>query len=285
MGKLGGQELNFGSDLDIVFVYQHDADRTATVSHYSALAQKILQLSTAPAAVAPAYKIDTDLRPDGSRGALVMALAGYKDYFDTRGRIWEQQAMTRVRFVAGDAELGRRFLETAHHFTYRLKLEYGSLIEISRLRERMEKELAQESKKGKNVKLGYGGLADIEFTVQILQLMHGYRNPKLRSANTLDVIRTLSSYGILEHTQAERLQENYLFLRNLECAMRLVNPNTGQHLPQDEKSLAGLARLMDYPGETFSQQAQSLIADYEKTTREVRSFYTSNLDTLLRTSL
>lgn len=284
LGKLGGQELNFGSDLDIVFVYQDTGPHSA-ISHYSTLAQKIFQLSTEPSAVVQPYKIDTDLRPEGSRGALVMDLAGYKDYFETRGRIWEQQAMTRARFVAGNPELGKQFLETVHNFTYQPKLEYGSLIEISRLRERMEKELAQESQKGKNVKLGYGGLADIEFAVQILQLMHGHRNTKLRSTNTLDVIRILSSHGILEHTQMDRLQENYLFLRNLECAMRLVNPNAGQHLPKDETSLAVLARLMDFPGATFSQQAQSLITAYEKTTREVREFYSSNLDTLLRTSL
>jgi len=285
LGKLGGQELNFGSDLDIVFVYQEEDEADVAIGHYSTLAQKIYQLSTEPAAVVQPYKIDTDLRPEGSRGALVMDLAGYRDYFETRGRIWEQQAMTRARFVAGNPDLGKQFLKIVHHFTYQPKLEYGSLIEISRLRERMEKELAQELQKGKNIKLGYGGLADIEFTVQILQLMHGHRNAKLRSTNTLDVIRTLSSHGIWEHTLAEQVQENYLFLRNLECAMRLINPNAGQHLPKDETSLAILARLMDYPGETFSEQAQSLIEKYEKTIREVREFYSSNLNTLLRTSL
>ncbi|NIP99142.1 MAG: hypothetical protein GWM98_00985, partial [Nitrospinaceae bacterium] len=179
LGKLGGREINFGSDLDLVFVYDEkrpgpeEPAAEDEVSAYAAIAQKIFQLSSQAAQVGPAYKIDTDLRPEGSRGALVLSLQGYIDYFNTRGQIWERQAMTRARFITGSAELGEKFIQAAHEFTYRPKLEYGSLIEISRLRDRMEKELARESKKGINVKLGAGGLADIEFAVQVLQLMHG----------------------------------------------------------------------------------------------------------------
>ncbi|MGP0630001.1 bifunctional [glutamate--ammonia ligase]-adenylyl-L-tyrosine phosphorylase/[glutamate--ammonia-ligase] adenylyltransferase [Nitrospina sp. 32_T5] len=288
LGKLGGRELNFGSDLDIVFVYDNkeedpESDLTA-MTLYSQLAQGIFQLSSESSAVGPAYKIDTDLRPEGSRGALVLSLKGYKDYFESRGRIWEQQAMTRARFIAGDRELGDRFLEVTHKFTYRSKLEYGSLIEIARLRERMEKELAEESKKGRNVKLGHGGLADIEFTVQILQLMHGRRNPKLRATNTLEVINTLSAYGILQYEQAEALQKHYEFLRNVECSLRLINPQFSSHLPKDPVALQTLARILGYKGENGGA-AEELMRDYEETTQSVRTFYTTNVDTFLRTAL
>jgi glutamate-ammonia-ligase adenylyltransferase len=289
LGKLGGQEINFGSDLDLVFVYQEDAAGNEAshsgdlISTYASLAQKIFQLNSMMAPVPPPYEIDTDLRPEGSRGALVLSLQGYEDYFNTRGKIWEQQAMTRARFIAGSSEVGKRFIQLAHNFTYRPKLEYGSLIEISRLRDRMETELAQESKKGIDVKLGAGGLADIEFSVQVLQLMHGYRNPKLRNGNTFENIKLLSNYGILDNRQAANLGKHYHFLRNVECALRLLSEQYSSHLPKDEQALTVLARLLGYSDS--SEEAGVFMEDYKKITRDVRKFYKANLDILLRTSL
>jgi glutamate-ammonia-ligase adenylyltransferase len=289
LGKLGGQEINFGSDLDLVFLYDenvtgeelsHSEDLMST---YASLAQKIFQLNSLMAPVPSPYEIDTDLRPEGSGGALVLSLQGYRDYFETRGKIWEQQAMTRARFIAGSPEVGEKFIQLAHSFAYRPKLEYGSLIEISRLRDRMEKELAQESKKGINVKLGAGGLADIEFSVQVLQLMHGHRNPKLRSGNTFENIQLLSNYGILDHSQAEALSGYYHFLRNVECALRLMSDQYSSHLPKKEEEQTVLARLLGYSDS--SKEAQVFMEEYKKTAVEVRKFYKANLDILLRTSL
>ena len=160
LGKLGGRELNFGSDLDIIFVcddpgvQQETLSEAELIAHYVKFSRLIYELTSEVTPTGVAYKVDTDLRPEGSRGDLVLPVKGYEGYFKTRARIWERQAMTRVRFVAGNPELGEKFLQVAHEFTYRKKFEYGSLIEISRLRERMEKELARESKKGKNIKLG-----------------------------------------------------------------------------------------------------------------------------------
>jgi len=289
LGKLGGEEINFGSDLDLVFVYDEEVSAEGVslsedlISTYASLAQKIFQLNSQMAPVPSPYEIDTDLRPEGSRGALVLSLQGYRDYFETRGKIWEQQAMTRARFIAGSPELGKRFIQLAHSFAYRPKLEYGSLIEISRLRDRMEKELAQESKKGINVKLGAGGLADIEFSVQVLQLMHGHRNPKLRSGNTFENIQLLSNYGILDHGQAEDLSRHYHFLRNVGCALRLMSDQYSSHLPKKEEEQTVLARLLSYSDS--SKEAETFMEEYKKTAEEVRKFYKGNLDILLRTSL
>jgi glutamate-ammonia-ligase adenylyltransferase len=291
LGKLGGHEINFGSDLDIVFVYDEEVFEKADshsedlISTYVSLAQKIFQLNSTMTPVPSPYEIDTDLRPEGSRGALVLSLKGYQDYFETRGKIWEQQAMTRARFIAGSPEVGKKFIQLAHNFTYRPKLEYGSLIEISRLRDRMETELAQESRKGIDVKLGAGGLADIEFSVQVLQLMHGHRNPKLRSGNTFENIQLLSNYGILDHSQATSLGKHYHFLRNVECALRLLSEQYSSHLPKDEQQLAVLARLLGYSGKDSSEEVRGFMEDYKKTTQDVRNFYKANLDILLRTSL
>jgi len=291
LGKLGGNELNFGSDLDIIFVYDKgDKEDSALpegqlITHYSALSQMIYQLTSEMTPAGYAYKIDTDLRPEGGSGVLVLSLKGYQQYFQHRARIWEQQAMTRARCVAGDRELGAKFLQAAHEFTYRGKLEYGSLIEISRLRERMEKELSQELKKGKNVKLGYGGLADIEFILQILQLMHAGRHPRLRETNSYNLIKLFADHGILDLDSAEQLREHYLFLRNLECALRIAKATASSHLPKDEESLAVVSRLLGYEKPTPAELAKNLVDDYSEVTEKVRQFYRRNLDTLLRTSL
>ena len=147
----------------------------------------------------------------------------------------------------------------------------------------METELAQESRKGINVKLGAGGLADIEFSVQVLQLMHGHRNPKLRSGNTFKNIQLLSNYGILDDRQAANLGKHYHFLRNVECALRLLSEQYSSHLPGDEQELSVLARLLGYSDS--SEAAGAFMEDYKKTTQDVRNFYKANLDILLRTSL
>jgi glutamate-ammonia-ligase adenylyltransferase len=291
LGKLGGCELNFGSDLDIVFVYDEPDTHEETISkaglkeHYVKVSRLIYELTSEMTPAGYAYKVDTDLRPEGSQGDLVLSVKGYEDYFKNRARIWERQAMTRARFVAGDPELGKKFLTLAHEFTYQKKFEYGSLIEISRLRERMEKELSGEPKKGKNIKLGFGGLVDIEFTLQILQMMHGYQDPKLRCTNMAEIIKVVSDHGIMDQTSADQMLENYLFLRNLECALRIVKPIASSHLPKDKGSLGVLARLLGYEEAGADQRADALIKDYDATTRRVREFYTKTLDTWLRTAL
>jgi glutamate-ammonia-ligase adenylyltransferase len=291
LGKLGGCELNFGSDLDIVFVYDEpDTEEDSLVQaelkeHYVKVSRLIYELTSEMTPAGYAYKVDTDLRPEGSQGDLVLSIKGYAEYFKTRARIWERQAMTRARFVAGDPELGKKFLAVAHEFTYQKKFEYGSLIEISRLRERMEKELSGEPKKGKNIKLGFGGLVDIEFTLQILQMMHGYQDPKLRCTNMVEIIQVVSAHGIMDEASAEQMLENYLFLRNLECALRIVKPIASSHLPKDKDSLGVLARLLGYEEAGADQRADALIRDYNATTRRVREFYTKTLDTWLRTAL
>ena len=289
MGKLGGHELNFGSDLDIIFVYQETEEELLPagelVSFYAKLSQLMYELTSRMTSAGYAYKIDTDLRPEGASGVLVKSIQGYEKYFSSRARVWEQQAMTRAGFVAGNRQAGENFIKVAQEFTYRSKLEYGSLIEISRLRERMEKELAKEFANGKNVKLGFGGLADIEFTVQILQMMHGKKNPRLRETNTLAAVAQFNALGMLDHDESECLRRNYLFLRNLECVLRIINPASTNHLPREKGELLVLAKLLGYGEKDIEDPAGKLMEDYDQNTKEVRAFYRKTIDTLLRTSL
>ena len=283
MGKLGGHELNFGSDLDVLLVYdegESDPPPEGFSGYYSALSQMIYKLTSEMTSAGYAYKIDTELRPEGDAGALVLSVQGYEKYFKSRARIWEQQALVRARFVAGNAEVGKKFIEAVHQFVYQDKFEYGSLIEISRLRERMEQELAKESTEGKNVKLGFGGLADIEFAVQIIQLMHGKKFPRLRQTNTLSALKSFVALGLIDQDMAEELQDSYLFLRNLECALRIIRQTPTNTLPKDNKELAPLARLLGY--EDAEIQAGSLLIDYDRHTQRVRKHYRKTIGNLLR---
>jgi len=254
------------------------------LSHYASVSQMVYKLTSQMTSAGIAYKIDTDLRPEGSGGTLVTSINSYEDYFKTRARTWEKQAMTRARLVAGSSELGKKFNRIVNEHVYQSKLDNNSLVEISRLRTRMEKELAQEDKKGKNVKLGFGGLADIEFLTQILQLMHGRRNPRLCLSNTLDALEALSVNGFIDYDQCSQLKKNYLFLRNLECALRLQSEKSENHLPIDEEKIAQLAKLLDYQEKKSSELAEKIMVDYKNATGQVREIYSSNLTTLLRSA-
>jgi [glutamine synthetase] adenylyltransferase / [glutamine synthetase]-adenylyl-L-tyrosine phosphorylase len=285
MGKQGGHELNFGSDLDVLLVYdegESDPPPEGFASYYSTLSQMIYKLTSEMTSAGYAYKIDTELRPEGDAGVLVLSVQGYEKYFQSRARIWEQQALVRARFVAGNTEVGKKFIESAHQFVYQDKFEYESLIEISRLRERMELELAKEGTKGKNVKLGFGGLADIEFAVQILQLMHGKKFLRLRETNTLAALNNFVALGMVDQNMAEDLQSSYLFLRNLECALRIIRQTPTNTLPKNNRELAPLARLVGYMGEDVETLAGALLTDYETHAKRVRKHYRKTIGNLLR---
>ena len=170
-------------------------------------------------------------------------------------------------------------------FTYRPKLEYESIIEISRLRERIEKDLAEEVTKGENVKLGYGGLADIEFAVQILQMMHGGKNIRLRETNTLSAVVQLDTLGIIDHKDSENIKKHYLFMRNLECALRIQNLSLMSHLPKEQEKLLMLAKFLKYSGRNSNDIVEKFRNDYSQSTKEIRAFYSKTIDTLLRTAL
>ena len=285
MGKQGGHELNFGSDLDVLLVYdegESEPPPEGFAAYYSALSQMIYKLTSEMTSAGYAYKIDTELRPEGDSGVLVLSVQGYEKYFQSRAKFWEQQALVRARFVAGNPKVGKKFIESVHRFVYREKFEYGSLIEISRLRERMEQELAKEATKGKNVKLGFGGLADIEFVVQILQLMHGKKFKRLRQTNTLSALKNFVALGLVDQGMAEELQDSYLFLRNLECVLRIIRDTPTNNLPKKSNELAPVARLLGYEGDSAEILAGTLLVDYDRHTQRVRKHYRKTIGNLLR---
>ena len=289
MGKLGGREINFKSDLDLIFVYEGTPNDSFfsedVVLFYTKISQLLHELTSQVTSSGYVYKIDSDLRAEGKSGRMVNSIKRYEDYYKKRARTWEQQAMVRARFIAGNQQTGENFINMVQEFTYRSKLEYGSIIEISRLRERIEKDLAGETVKGKNVKLGYGGLVDIEFATQILQMIHGKKNCQLRETNTLSAIAQLGILGIINHIDSQNIKKHYLFLRNLECALRIQNISLMSHLPKEQEKLVILAKFLKYSGKKSTDIVEKFINDYTHTTKEIRAFYSKTIDTLLRTAL
>jgi glutamate-ammonia-ligase adenylyltransferase len=283
MGKLGGRELGYHSDLDLVFLYRaEEAPGTAGESQsqlhqlHARLAQRFLSFLQMPLREGLLYKIDTRLRPSGNQGALVTSAAGFARYHlgaegspHTRSQLWERQALLRARFVAGDEELWedvrRRVIGPV--VTEASPDRAALAAEVRRMRERMETEIGRESTKGKNPKVGRGGIVDIEFAVQFLQLAHGGTTPSVLTPSTPTALRRLREAGLLRDAQYQALLQGYEFHRRLAMRMRIVHDFSIDWLPADRRAVAQLARRLGYHGE---DPGARLTADYERNADAVR---------------
>jgi glutamate-ammonia-ligase adenylyltransferase len=292
MGKLGGRELGYHSDLDLIFLYREGSGQDHGV--YSRLAQRLMSFLQMPLREGFLYKIDTRLRPSGNKGALVTSAEGFTRYHtglvspagqpsepavpadgsnpQIRSQLWERQALLRARFAAGDArifaEVSERIIQPV---VYGRPSDRATLAEeIRRMRVRMQTELGQESTRGLNPKTGHGGLVDIEFAAQFLQLAHGHAHPPIRTPSTPEALARLRERGLLGQPAFEALWRGYEFLRRLELRLRIVHDYTIDHLPTEGRPLAQLARRLGYFGE---DPGARLLADYGRITESVRLTY------------
>ena len=276
LGKLGGRELTYSSDLDVVFVYsdegQAEGGRAATnFEVMSRLAQRLIHALSAYLDEGRLYEIDTRLRPSGQKGALVSSLAGFRSYHAKEAALWERQALIKARTVAGDRRLGAEIerLAEAHVYEQQAPADPAAMAqEIGRLRARMEKELAQESAHKLNIKTGRGGLVDVEFLVQYLQLVHGPRRLAIRQRATADALAALAQEGVLDAEDARVLAESYAFLRRLENRLRIVHDRSIQAIPTRPAELDTLARRLGYHGDGAGER---LLADYRTHTERIRA--------------
>ena len=283
LGKLGGRELTYASDLDVVFVYSdegHAEGGRALVNFevMSRLAQRLIHALSAYLDEGRLYEIDTRLRPSGQKGALVSSLAGFRAYHTKEAALWERQALIKARTVAGDRALGAEIERLAEAHVYRAGAADPAAMaaEIGRLRARMEKELARESAHRFNIKTGRGGLVDIEFVVQYLQLVHGPRLPSVRCRATADALAALAAAGVLPAEDARVLAESYAFLRRLENRLRIVKDRSIQEITDRPGELETLARRLGYHGAGAGAQ---LFADYRAHTDRVRACHARYLPT------
>ena len=229
MGKLGSREITFGSDLDIIFLSAQPEDLK--------IAEKILKTLTAYTDRGIIYNVDMRLRPDGSKGVLLMDIEGYRNYYLNSAHPWEIQALLKVRPVAGDMKFARLFLEMAKEVVLKRGAELNR-DDIRTMRERIVKELSLESK-GIDVKLGPGGIEEIEFYIQWLQLYHAKRAPEILVQETVSAIRRLVKKSILNEQYGKTLLHAYEYFRTLETLMRLNE----EHMITEDSGFAELAAI------------------------------------------
>ena len=200
MGKLGGGELNYSSDIDLVFMYQGSGQTTkgkANRQYFERLTRETVKLLGESTSLGAAYRVDLRLRPEGSRGPICCTQDFLMQYYDLHGRTWERQALIKARSVAGDLELGEETLKRLQGWIYRTILNRFDIAGIKSLKRQIERRAVVSGDEHRNVKTGFGGIRDIEFSIQFLQLLHGGATKSVRTHNTLDAIRLLGQQGYL----------------------------------------------------------------------------------------
>ncbi|MGK5501258.1 bifunctional [glutamine synthetase] adenylyltransferase/[glutamine synthetase]-adenylyl-L-tyrosine phosphorylase [Streptomyces sp. URMC 125] len=270
MGRFGGRELNYGSDADVLFVHEprEGADEREAGEAAFAVANEMRRLLQLPSSDPP-LPIDADLRPEGRSGPLVRTLASYEAYYRRWSQVWERHALLRAEPVAGDEELGRRFVELIDPLRYP---EGGpdeeAVREIRRLKARMESErLPRGADRTTHTKLGRGGLSDVEWTVQLTQLRHAAAVPGLRTTRTRTALAAARDAGLIEADDAAVLDEAWLLATRVRNAVMLVRGRPGDTFPSEPRELAAVGRYLGYePG-----HVGELLEDYRRTTRRART--------------
>jgi [glutamine synthetase] adenylyltransferase / [glutamine synthetase]-adenylyl-L-tyrosine phosphorylase len=267
MGKLGGAELSYTSDLDVLFCHEpvEGADPEAANRAADRVVRELLGGLSAVTPEGTCFKVDANLRPEGRNGPLSRTLGSYLAYWDRWAQPWELQALIKVRPVAGDQELAGRFCAEAAARVYRDPLDPATVAEVRRMKARVESERLPAGADPKlHLKLGPGGLADVEWTAQLLQLRSGARHPAVRSQGTLDALDALAAAGALEPGQAAWLADAYRLCLRVRNLAYLVAGRPVDTLPTDPVALERLARAMGIDGR------QHLLEDYRRATRRAR---------------
>jgi glutamate-ammonia-ligase adenylyltransferase len=242
LGKLGGRELNYASDVDVVFV--HRGSGPEVQADASRRAAGVVRLLTEPTADGVALRVDADLRPEGRAGPLSRAASATVEYYRRHAATWEKQAWLKARPVAGDREVGLQVVESLQSVIYPEQLEPSAIEDVRAMKVRIEEYVRARGKEAVEVKRGRGGIRDVEFAVQLLQLVHGRRDPMLRQPNTLQALAALAEQGYVAVADADALASSYRFLRTLEHRLQIAREVQTHELPADEPSLRRLARAM-----------------------------------------
>lgn len=297
MGKLGGRELGYGSDLDIIFIYDEDALEADAQERFIRAAQRVLSLVSVPHGAGPGYELDTRLRPSGNQGLLVVSIRAFARYHEGEAQDWERQALIKANFVAGDRLLAERALAVAHVAAYERGAPEPE--KLHRIRLRMQYELAGErlpmrrdgtpaydsvpppaapganpsaSRARYDLKLGRGGVVDVEFAVQWLQMKFG-RDRRVRTPETEAAIVSLEASGYLDAHHAAVLRDGYRMLRQLELRLRVHHGTGSQWLEEGAPGLISLARRVGMRDGPRGGAAEALLEHYRSVTRDIRSCY------------
>ncbi len=251
LGKLGGAELNYSSDIDLIFLYDADGKTTGarSLTHaefFAKLGSELIRLLADHTALGQAYRVDMRLRPEGQQGPLARSLSSALGYYETVGRTWERQALIKCRPIAGDLDLGRDFLAAIEPFVYRRYLSSSEIFEIKAIKRRIESRTSSAGDDFHEVKTGRGGIRDVEFVVQFLQLLHGGSDHEVRHPNTLVALGRLEDHGCLSRAERDCMETTYRFLRKIEHRLQVVHNQQTHSLPRDAHELNALAHRNGY---------------------------------------
>ena len=239
LGKLGGEELNYSSDIDLIFLYdvEGQTDGSKPVSNaefFARVGGEIVRFLSDHTSLGLAYRVDMRLRPEGDQGPLARSLLSTLGYYQTSGRTWERQALIKCRPIAGDMDLGRDFLEAITPFVYRRYLGASEIGEIKAMKRRIEQRTVSAGTAEVEVKTGHGGIRDVEFVVQFLQLLHGGEYPEVRHANTLVALSKLEGIGCLTPEERGIMVDTYRFLRRVEHRLQTMFDRQTHEMPPVE---------------------------------------------------
>ncbi len=269
MGKLGGGELNYSSDIDLVMVYQSDGKTDLTSKSnqvfFERLTRDFTRLLTESTSLGSAYRVDLRLRPDGSKGPICNSLKSFLQYYNLKGRTWERQALIKARPVAGDRQFGELVLTQLAPWIYHRNLSRFDIEGIKALKRQIERRALVQGQRTTNVKTGYGGIRDIEFLIQFLQLLNGAVEPSVRTHNTLDAIQRLAQADCLTVKESQLLAQNYTWLRKLEHRLQVMFDLQTHTLPESDAEIEKTARRMGYQ-QYFDQ---SPLAQFKSDLRDV----------------
>lgn len=265
MGKLGGRELNFSSDIDIIYIYSSDNGETtgkqaiSLHAFYVKLSEMVTRLIGSVTEHGIVFRVDLDLRPEGKSGDLANSLRSAEIYYESWGETWERAAMLKARPVAGSLKLGKDFLKMLEPFIYRKYLDFSAIEEIKTMKEKIDLSLLRQNPDVVDVKLGCGGIREIEFFVQALQIINAGKDKNIRTKNTLETLKLLEERGYMNAKDSNILREAYIFLRNLEHKIQIVEARQTQAIPSNAGEIARLARMLGFKdSELFREQYKTI---------------------------
>jgi glutamate-ammonia-ligase adenylyltransferase len=277
MGKLGGGELNFSSDVDLMFLYASNDEKAPGISaqeYFRRLAQRITAGLSSFTAEGYVYRVDLRLRPEGDAGNLADPIDGFERYYRTRMGTWERLALLKAWPVAGSWTLGRRFLEMSRPFIFNPAFDLQALADVREMKARLDEKISARGQTDRNVKLGTGGIREIELVVQSIQATHGARLPEILDRNTLRSLVALRAHSLLNDGDFTTLRRAYLFLRDVENKLQMVDDAQTHSLPRELEELRACARLLGYletkPNES---PADPFLRDYQQHTRGVNRIF------------
>jgi glutamate-ammonia-ligase adenylyltransferase len=249
LGKLGGRELNHSSDIDVIFLYGEEGQVSPNLTNhewFNLLGSKIVETFATPSPAGALFRIDLRLRPEGTTGPLARSFESMENYYAGFGETWERLALIKARGICGSRELAYEFLRQHQPFIYPKSPTPDLLDEIAAIKRRIERDIVGYENIGRNVKLGAGGIREIEFVVQALQLLHGARHAFLQETSTLKALPVLAELELIPHQEARALESAYRFLRRVEHRLQIEAERQVHTIPEEGESLDRLARSLGF---------------------------------------